>query len=363
VTVVDNTPPAITRPRDLVTATDSGQCSATVPFSVNATDNCDAALTTVYKIGDEVITSPHVFPSGMSTVTATVTDAAGLTASTSITEQVNDHSAPVYSGSVSTTTAPGGCTALVDLPTKATENCKYYTVVFKLGNTVITTPHEFPIGTTNVTVVATDSSGNSGTYTLPVTVQDAEPPAIACPADKTATVDPGSCTSSVQADPPTASDNCGAPTVSGSRSDGQPLAAPFPVGPTRITWTATDAGGNQVTCQQTVTVQAPPGTPADQVRRALEAAITQVDQLVATGVLRPAEGAALTAALRLALQAVNQRGTWLTPADVTAIRQFIQSFISGVNNLVRLHRLTAAQGAALTAAANSVLAALASPCP
>lgn len=50
-------------------------------------------------------------------------------------------------------------------------------------------------------------------------------------------------------------DNCGGTlTATGTRSDSQPLSAPYPVGVTTITWSATDAAGNTGTCQQTVTV-------------------------------------------------------------------------------------------------------------
>jgi len=58
-------------------------------------------------------------------------------------------------------------------------------------------------------------------------------------------VDPGT---------PTAADNCGTPTVTGVRSDGEALGAPYPKGTTTITWTATDGSGNQASCTQTITV-------------------------------------------------------------------------------------------------------------
>lgn len=42
--------------------------------------------------------------------------------------------------------------------------------------------------------------------------------------------------------------------VSGSRNDGQALSAPYPVGTTIITWTATDHASNSSSCTQTITV-------------------------------------------------------------------------------------------------------------
>jgi len=49
---------------------------------------------------------------------------------------------------------------------------------------------------------------------------------------------------------PTATDNCSTPTVTTSH----PSGSVFPVGTTTVTVTATDADGNQSTCQFTVTV-------------------------------------------------------------------------------------------------------------
>src|SRR5207248_3493731 len=53
----------------------------------------------------------------------------------------------------------------------------------------------------------------------------------------------------------TATDNCDSnPTITGTRSDNQPLNAPYPKGTTTITWTAKDSANNSSSCSQTVTV-------------------------------------------------------------------------------------------------------------
>jgi YVTN family beta-propeller protein len=118
----------------------------------------------------------------------------------------------------------------------------------------------YSLGATSVTLTATDNFGASDRCTATVTVVDSTPPAITCPADITAKGNiPNSPFANVDPGAPTATDNCSGLTVAGTRSDGQPLAAPYPFGTTTITQTATDAGGNHASCQQTVTVV--PNTP------------------------------------------------------------------------------------------------------
>src|SRR5207244_3471560 len=67
--------------------------------------------------------------------------------------------------------------------------------------------------------------------------------------------DPGLCSAAINPGTATATDNCSAVTVSGSRSDGKMLSNPYPVGTTTITWTALDGNGRMATCPQTVTVK------------------------------------------------------------------------------------------------------------
>src|SRR5439155_1629711 len=80
------------------------------------------------------------------------------------------------------------------------------------------------------------------------TTIDSTPPVITCPANRTVPSDAGSgCTasaSSVSTGTATATDNCTATAnivITASRSDAQPLTAPYPVGMTTVTWRAADA--------------------------------------------------------------------------------------------------------------------------
>ena len=88
-----------------------------------------------------------------------------------------------------------------------------------------------------------------------MTVIDNTPPVVTPPANIVTSADANSCSANVNPGQATATDNCSVGTPVGTRSDNQPLNAPYPVGTTTITWTATDASGNQATAQQTVTVQ------------------------------------------------------------------------------------------------------------
>lgn len=122
----------------------------------------------------------------------------------------------------------------------------------------------YSLGTTTVTLTATDDSGATSTASATVTVVDTTAPTVSAPANQSVANDPGQCSAVVSAGSATAADNCPGVTVAGVRSDSQPLSAPYPVGTTTITWTATDAAGNSSTATQTITVsdnEAPTVTP------------------------------------------------------------------------------------------------------
>ena len=87
-----------------------------------------------------------------------------------------------------------------------------------------------------------------------VSVKDVEKPSITAPENITKGNDPGLATAVVAVGSPVASDNCGDVTVSSARNDGRAIDAPYPVGITTITWTATDAAGNASSATQSVTV-------------------------------------------------------------------------------------------------------------
>jgi reprolysin-like metallo-peptidase family M12B/HYR domain-containing protein len=149
---------------------------------------------------------------------------------------------------VVTSTDPGACSAVVNFTATATDTDPV---------TVNCTPASgtaFAKGTTTVHCVATDSVGATDSCSFTVTVNDQENPVISCPANIVTGNDPGQCSALVNPGTATATDNCLVSSIAGTRSDGIPLNAPYPVGTTTITWKATDSSNNSSTCTQTIVV-------------------------------------------------------------------------------------------------------------
>ncbi|XYH99886.1 choice-of-anchor L domain-containing protein [Sorangium sp. So ce1128] len=106
----------------------------------------------------------------------------------------------------------------------------------------------YPLGATGVTLTCTDPSGASDSCTGTVTVVDVTPPDIECPADQTAECVNGGAT--VDHGNATASDNCGEASVACV----PPSGSIFDLGDTAVDCTASDASGNDSTCQFNVAV-------------------------------------------------------------------------------------------------------------
>jgi PKD repeat protein len=144
--------------------------------------------------------------------------------------------------------AAGQCSAPVTLAATAT-GTPAPTITYALASGPIAAAYTFPVGVTSVTATATNSAGtDKNTFT--VTVTDTERPTIVAPAAVAVGTDAGQCTaSSVALGTATAADNCSGVTVTND------APATFAKGTTTVTWTATDASGNQATATQTVTVR------------------------------------------------------------------------------------------------------------
>ena len=175
ITVIDPTPPTIAAPADVTLYTGAGATSCGVTVSnldtglgvAIADDNCDGE--TVARSG---VPSGNTFPLGDTTVTYTVTDASGNTASDTQVVTVVDNTPPVV-------TPPANITVYLPLnstatsmavsypnPATATDNCPG-TITFDYSPASGST---FSVGTSTVTVTATDAHNNSAQATFTVTV-------------------------------------------------------------------------------------------------------------------------------------------------------------------------------------------------
>src|SRR6185503_4333114 len=245
VTVTDNEMPAVNVPANFAVNNDSGLCSASVTFAATPADNC-AVNTIVYKEGATVITSPHVFAVGPHTVSVTVTDIHGNTASGSFSVTVTDNELPAVNvpANIAVNNDPGLCSASVSFAATPADNCAVDTIVYKEGATVISSPHVFAVGPHTVSVTVTDIHGNTASGSFSVTVTDNELPAVNVPANIAVNNDPGLCSASVSF-AATPADNCAVDTIvykEGTTVISSPHV--FAVGPHTVDVTATDIHGN-----------------------------------------------------------------------------------------------------------------------
>lgn len=187
---------------------------------------------------------------GANTVTLTVTDVNGNSATGTATVTVEDIEDPVISCPSNVTAyadATSNGTAVTWTAATATDNCSIQSITSDIAN-----GSTFTLGTTTVTYTATDGSGNTATCMFDVTVLDTVSPVISgCPADITQTNDLDSCGAAVSWTAPTFYDNSGSYTVVYSHNSGDY----FPVGTTTVTVTVTDAAGNSSVCTFDVTVE------------------------------------------------------------------------------------------------------------
>jgi parallel beta-helix repeat protein len=247
VKVLDTTNPTINCPGDQ-TAEGTSPAGARVSYTVTATDICDPNPTVQCLPASE-----SMFPLGNTAVACTATDASGNSSSCGFNVRVVDTTPP-------TITCPTDVILSVDPGQCSKANVTYTPTALDICDpnpTVSCTPPSgstFIMGPTTVTCTATDASGNIAICSFTVTVNDAEPPTVNCPANLTASPDPGQCSTAIVTYSATATDNCNpnqavicAP-LSGST---------FLPGTTTVTCTATDGSGNSSSCTFTVTLGTP----------------------------------------------------------------------------------------------------------
>ncbi|MFN3299474.1 MAG: HYR domain-containing protein, partial [Sediminibacterium sp.] len=227
VTVV-GVPPVIVAPSNITVNNDAANCGAAVNFTATETNAIPAST----------ITYSHapgsVFPVGTTSVTATATNAVGTSQST-FEVTVKDVTAPTISATNSINaiaTSANGAVVNYTLPT-ATDNCSGVI-------NVTATPASgsvFPIGTTTVTVTATDAAGNTSSTSFDVTVVGV-PPLIVVPATIRVDASASNCGAVVNF-AATETTAIPASTITYSHQPG----SVFPLGTTIVTATAANAVG------------------------------------------------------------------------------------------------------------------------
>ncbi len=161
ITVNDTQPPLITCPANITASNDPNQCGAVVNYPApTVSDNCPM-------IGAPVCSpaSGSFFPRGTTTVTCTVADMSGNTATCSFTVRVNDTQPPSITCPADIYLATAGTSATATYTPTASDNCP--------GVTVACTPpsgSSFPVGSNTVTCTATDATGITATCSFRVIV-------------------------------------------------------------------------------------------------------------------------------------------------------------------------------------------------
>ena len=243
--------PAFTAcPSNQILTTEPGICTRVVNYTATATGTPSPTVT--YSFSGATTGSGsgtgtgETFNEGVTTVTITASNVCSPDAICTFTITLNDAELPLITcpSPISVNSDPGNCDATVlSLGTPVTsDNCGIASVTNNHPST------SYLPGITAVTWTVTDINGNIATCVQNVTVTDDQLPIVVCPSNVTISTDAGLCTASSSIGTATATDNCSVASIVASP------AAPYAIGSTMVTWTATDASGNTATCTQTVTV-------------------------------------------------------------------------------------------------------------
>jgi Concanavalin A-like lectin/glucanases superfamily/FG-GAP-like repeat/HYR domain len=158
--------PTIFCPSNIQVTNAPGQCGAEVSFDPTANGAPPPSIQC--RTNGAAISTMHFFPVGTNTVVCTAGNGVLPEAMCSFTITVKDVEPPtIYSPSLPTTVedVPGGGSAVVDFKATAYDNCAVVST-----NCTPPSGSMFMVGTTPVTCVATDSSGNTNAVTFDVVV-------------------------------------------------------------------------------------------------------------------------------------------------------------------------------------------------
>ncbi|WP_321997657.1 HYR domain-containing protein [Draconibacterium orientale] len=279
--IVDDIPPVIECPPNVQDTAAENYCSK-VPGNLQDpvySDECSVPRLTwtstgaLVSAGDGTVAG-IAFPVGVTVVTYTVTDDAGLTASCSFSVRIVDVTQPNIEiegcQDVSETMGPDECyvipTTINDpvysddcWPLSSLELSYTITGALNDAGTGSVRGKQFPVGVSTVEYTVTDPDGNSASCSFTVTMlrTDIPPAVISCPDSPEAVyATAGNCDAPVDLDSPTIDDPCATATYTISNDYNGTTNADdvYPVGITTVIWTITDNSGNETTCTQLVEV-------------------------------------------------------------------------------------------------------------
>lgn len=262
VTVLDTQEPVFNSEDVLIeTSADPGLCSATVELPViEAYDDCGVTLTRTFDLdGVEIADPGNTFQVGTTTITYTATDDSGNSAVLTVSIVVHDEELPVIQPPplIEVNAALGDCGATIifySTETPPNDGKNYFPAPTVSDNCGIASlKHDFngdffPVGISLLTWTVEDVNGNSSTTTQTIIVYDTTPPVFTQPQN----ISLSACEPIAIWDAPLAEDACGDVTV--IQTEGPEPGSKFEPGTTTtISYTATDAWGNESTTSFTVT--------------------------------------------------------------------------------------------------------------
>ncbi|MEZ5105799.1 MAG: HYR domain-containing protein, partial [Draconibacterium sp.] len=265
-TIVDDEAPVIVVPGNQTRYVDADKGYYTIQGGefddVTATDNCGIVTKLENEFQAETLDGLHL-KVGLNSIDWYAVDDHGNTSTESFYVTVIDNEPPVVYNPEANITAytSGSCEAVVNYTEP--QFIDYGTIVTPLTITIspVTVPpgSTFPVGETEVTYMVVDSSGNTLSYPITITVIDDEDPTITCPSgspfSRIVDEDKGYYTAQGNEFDPTYSDNCDVAVTNNFNNSSSLAGATLPVGTTTITWTVTDDSNNSVSCQIKVTVE------------------------------------------------------------------------------------------------------------
>ncbi len=255
---LESTPPTISCVGNQTRSTNSGLCNYTVAgseFQPSAfADNCPGATVAFSLSGASTGTGNNLagttFGLGTTTVTWTVTDVIGLTATCTFTVTVTDVQAPnavCQNVTVALNSAGLGATTASAVNNGSSDNCGIATTSLSTTNFTC-----LNLGPNAVVLTVTDVNGNSSTCSAVATVVDLIPPTITC---VNVTVALNALGQVIVPAPPAnlPTDNCQIVSFTAS----QTTFGCSNVGPNTVTVSVTDQSGNSSSCTGIVTVVDP----------------------------------------------------------------------------------------------------------